>query len=474
MTPSDALRELRNKLPEDKRDLASTEFLYRLSLDAHSHHRGKMMTIPIVDQVDDGWLEVWYTPGVSSVSRAIRDENSVSFSHTGRGRTVAVVTDSTRVLGDGDVTPAGGMGVMEGKALLMKLLGGFDAVPICLDVNGDTEKLVDTVNALAPTFGAVNLEDIAQPRCYASLRKLQESCSIPVWHDDAQGTGCVVLAGLINSLKIVGKKIQDIRIVFFGAGAANSTSARLIIEAGGRPENMMLFDVDGGLHSGRLDEFQGDYWEWHRELCRITNPGKVDDVREGLKGADVLIAASKSGPDVIHPSWVKKMAEDSIVFACANPVPEIFPSDAVAAGAVIVATGRGDYPNQMNNSLGFPGILKGVLLTGAVSITDRMTVAAARAIAEYAVQGIIGSGRILPGMTDTGLFPFVASRVAASAQSEGVARLFPSMEEVYDAASADMQSAREAWAAVTESSAVKPYPVEKLQAILDDVIKEYQ
>jgi len=443
-------------------------------MDAHRHHHGKMMTIPLVDQVDDGWLEVWYTPGVSSVSRSIRDENSVSFSHTGRGRTVAVISDSTRVLGDGDVTPPGGMGVMEGKALLMKLLGGFDAVPLCLDIKGDAGRLVDTVNALAPSFGAVNLEDIAQPRCYTVLRELQKSCSIPVWHDDAQGTACVVLAALINSLKIVGKKIQEVKIVFFGAGASNSTAARLMMEAGARSENMILFNSRGGLHLDSLDLFAGEEWAWHRELCRTTNPGKIDDVREALKGADVLVAASRPGPDVIHPAWIRKMAEGSIVFACANPVPEIYPSDALAAGVAIVATGRGDYPNQVNNSLGFPGILKGVLLTGATSITDKMAVAAARAIAEYGVQGIIGSGRILPTMTDTGLFPHVAAKVAAAAQSEGVARLFPTMEEVYSAASADMESAREAWAAVTESSAVKPYPSEKLREILEEVAAEYQ
>ncbi|MCK5841849.1 MAG: NADP-dependent malic enzyme [Candidatus Sabulitectum sp.] len=473
MTPNEALYEIRSRLTEDQAEKATTEFLFKLSLDAHEFHGGKMMTIPIVDEVDNGWLEVWYTPGVSSVSRAIRDDMQVSMSHTSRGRTVAVVSDSTRVLGDGDCTPPGGMGVMEGKALLMNLLGGLDAVPICLDVNKDMKRLVDTVNAIAPSFGAINLEDISQPECYIALKQLQGSCSIPVWHDDAQGTGCVVLAGLLNSLKVVNKNLSDVSIVFFGAGAANSTAARLMIAAGANPDRMTLFDENGALSPERTD-FEGEGWEWHHELCRITNKSGFTNVREAVKGADVFIAASKSGPDVVHPMWIKKMADDAIVFACANPVPEIFPSDAHNAGAVIVATGRGDYPNQVNNSLGFPGILKGVLLTGATAITDRMAVTAARAIADYAVQGIIGPGRILPAMTDTGLFPYVAAKVAMAAQAEGVAKFYPSEPEVFAAASTDMENARKAWAAVTASGAVKKYPGTRVKELMEETVSLYQ
>lgn len=474
MTPSEALAEIRNAVPRENRDRASTEFLYRLSMDAHGHYRGKMMTVPIVDQVDHGWMEAWYTPGVSSVSRAIRDDGGVSFSHTSRGRTVAVVSDSTRVLGDGNVTPPGGMGVMEGKALIMRLLGGFDAVPLCLDIEGDADRFVDTVNAISPSFGAVNLEDIAQPRCYTVLRKLQESCSIPVWHDDAQGTACVVLAGLINALKITGRNIGDSRIVLFGAGASNSTAARLMIAAGADPGKLILLNSRGGLHPGRVPDFQGEEWSRHRELCALTNPGRIEGAREALEEADVLVAASRPGPDVIHPAWIRKMADDPIVFACANPVPEIYPSDALDAGAAVVATGRGDYPNQVNNSLGFPGILKGVLLTGAVSITDRMAVAAARAIAEFAVRGVIGPGRILPSMTETGLYSFVASRVASAAQAEGVARYYPSEEDVLERAALDMEAGRKAWIAVTGSEAGRPYPGERLQEIKRGIIEEYQ
>jgi len=474
MTPSEALANIRKTLGEEAGNRASTDFLFRLSLDAHRLHGGKMMTIPLVDQADQGWMEAWYTPGVSAVSRAIRDHFGVSFTHTSRGRTVAVVSDSTRVLGDGDVTPPGGMGVMEGKALIMKLLGGVDAVPICLDVKGDAGRLVDTVNAMAPSFGAVNLEVIAQPRCYTVLQRLQETCSIPVWHDDAQGTACVVLAGLMNSMKVTGRRIGDSSIVLFGAGASNSTAARLLIAAGADPGKMVLFDSRGGLHKGRIDDFQGEERSWHRELCRVTNPLRHDDIRKALEGADALVAASRPGPDVVHPAWIRKMAEGAIVFACANPVPEIYPSDALDAGAAVVATGRGDFPNQVNNSLGFPGILKGVLLTGAVSITDRMAVAAAEAIAEYAVRGVIGSGRILPLMSETGLYPFVAGRVAASAQACGVARFHPTEEEVASMAARDMESSREAWAAVTETSAVRKYPPERVESIMNETLGAFQ
>jgi len=473
MTPAEALREIRNRVPEEKSEKASTEFLYSLSLSAHQHYCGKMMTIPLVDEVDSGWLEAWYTPGVSAVSRAIREDGEKSFSLTCRGRTVAVISDSTRVLGDGNCTPPGGMGVMEGKAMLMKLLGGFDAVPICLDVKEDTDRLVDAVNAIAPSFGAVNLEDIAQPRCYQALKRLTASCPVPVWHDDAQGTACVVLAGLMNSLKVVGKKIDDISTVFFGAGAANSTAAHLLISAGADPGRITMFDQHGALGRHRTD-FESSGWERHRDLCNRTNSGNHSDVRQAAKGADVFIAASTPGPDVVHPTWIKSMAEGAVVFACANPVPEITPSDAYNAGAAIVATGRGDYPNQVNNSLGFPGILKGVLLTGASAITDRMALAAARAIAEYAVEGIVGAQRILPAMSDTGLFPYVAAKVALAAQSEGVARFFPSEKQVFETAEADMENARKAWAAVTASGAVKPFPALRIRELMEKVISRFQ
>ncbi len=472
MTPNEALAEIRNRLTEEQAEKATTEFLFKLSLDAHEFHSGKMMTIPVIDEVDNGWLEVWYTPGVSAVSRAIKEDNQISHTHTSRGRTVAVVSDSTRVLGDGNCTPPGGMGVMEGKAMLMKLLGGFDAVPLCLDTKNDVTKLVDTVNAVSPTFGAINLEDISQPSCYIALKELQESCSIPVWHDDAQGTACVVLAGLFNSLKIVNKDIRNISVLFFGAGAANSTAARLMIKAGVNPEKITMFDEHGVLNSARTD-FDEKGWEWHKKLCDITNSQGFTNVRDAVKDADVFIAASKSGPDVVHPMWIKKMADDAIVFACANPIPEIFPSDAANAGAAIVATGRGDYPNQVNNSLGFPGILKGVLLTGASAITDRMAISAAKAIADYAVRGIIGPGRILPTMTDTGLFPFVASKVAMAAQADGVAKLYPTEQEVFDAASIDMDNARKAWVAVTTSGSTKVYPAERIKELLEETISEY-
>lgn len=474
MTPETALKTIRQALPESEAERASTEFLFRLALEAHRYYGGKMMTVPLVAQADEGWMEVWYTPGVSSVSRAIRENGGFSFSHTARGRTVAVVSDSSRVLGDGDVTPPGGMGVMEGKALIMKLLGGMDAVPLCIDSGGDADRIIDTVMAVSPSFGAVNLEDIAQPRCYRVLEELRNTCSIPVWHDDAQGTACVVLAGLFNALKVTGRTLADSRIVLFGAGASNSAAARLLLAAGADPGRLILLSSRGGLHTDAVPRYSSPEWEWHRKLCEITNPGKADDPRTALEGADVLVAASRPGPDVVHPAWIRRMNDDPIIFACANPVPEIYPSDAIDAGAAVVATGRGDFPNQVNNSLGFPGILKGALLTGARTVTDGMAVSAARAIADYAVRGVIGKGRILPSMTETGLYPEVAAKVAEKAQSEGVTSRYPSRDEVRERASADIDAARKAWSALVSAGVARRFPPERVRDLAIEVTREFQ
>jgi len=245
-------------------------------------------------------------------------------------------------------------------------------------------KLLNSLRWFNRVFGAINLEDISQPNCYKVLDTLREECDIPVWHDDAQGTACVTLAGLLNALKLVNKKISEVKIVMLGAGASNATIARLIIADGADPKNMTIFDSKGSLNSDRED-IKADkrfYRKW--ELCEATNPDKIDDFAEAMKGADVLIALSKPGPDTVKPEWIKAMGEKSIVFTCANPVPEIYPYAAKEAGAYIVATGRGDFPNQVNNSLGFPGILKGALMVRARKITDNMAIAAAHSLADYA------------------------------------------------------------------------------------------
>ena len=447
----------------DRAARAKTVFFQALALEAHRFYGGKIQVLPRAPLPGFQWFNAWYTPGVSSVSTGIRDAPDESFDLSWRGNVVAVVSDSTRVLGDGDVSPPGGLGVMEGKAFLMKMLGGVDAVPICMDSRNaagknDPEIIVDFVRRLAPSFGAVNLEDISQPNCFRVLDALREDCAIPVWHDDAQGTGCVTLAGLINALKVAGKELADCRIVFYGAGASNTTIARLILLAGADPAKVALFDSRGGLHAGRAD-IEADarfYRKW--ELCRATNPGRVNDVAAALRGADALISLSKPGPDVIRPEWVRGMAPNAIVFACANPVPEIYPHAAKAAGALVVATGRGDFPNQVNNSLGFPGILKGALLVRARKITDAMAIAAARTIAGFAERRGLSPERIMPLMTDEAVFSETAAEVARQAVADGVARRALAPAQVLERARKDIADAHAAIEGLMTSGLIPPPP----------------
>jgi malate dehydrogenase (oxaloacetate-decarboxylating) len=427
---------------------AKTIFLKELALSSHKFYGGKMQTMPKAGIYGFNWFNVYYTPGVSKVSTSIRDNNDTSFELSNRSNMVAVVSDSTRVLGDGDCTPPGGLGVMEGKAYLMKYLAGVDAVALCVDSYNDKgehdpDKIIEFVKMLQPSFGAVNLEDISQPNCYKVLDTLREECDIPVWHDDAQGTGSVTLAGLINALRIVKKDINDIKVVMYGAGASNSTIARLILQAGADPKKMILFDSKGGLHKDRED-IKADtrfYRKW--ELCEKTNPNKTNDVLEACKDADVLIALSQPGPDVVKPEWIKNMGTKPIVFACANPVPEIYPYAAKDAGAYIVATGRGDFPNQVNNSLGFPGILKGALLVQARKITDEMAIVAAYSMANYAEKKGISADNIMPKMDDTEMFAYEAADVAMEAIKNGVARVQITWDEVFNRTMDDIKQTRD-------------------------------
>ena len=305
---------------------AKTLFLKRLAEQAHRFYGGKMQTVPKAGVFGFNWFNVWYTPGVSKISTTIRDDNETSYELSNRGNYVAVVSDSTRVLGDGNCTPPGGLGVMEGKSFLMKYLGGIDATALCVDSRNekgehDPDKIIEFVKMVQPSFGAVNLEDISQPNCYKVLDTLREVCDIPVWHDDAQGTACVTLAGLLNALKIVEKPLSEVKIVFLGAGASNATIARIILTAGGNPEKMVMFDSRGGLHKDRED-IKADprfYRKW--ELCEQTNPDKIDEFDKAMKGADVLIALSKPGPDTVKPQSISLMAEKSIVFTLCESCP---------------------------------------------------------------------------------------------------------------------------------------------------------
>jgi len=454
MKPSDlSLSNLDQLFPADftpeQSAKAKTIFLKDLAYSCHKFYGGKIATMPKAGIYGFNWFNVWYTPGVSAVSTSIRDNPDLSFELSNRGNLVAVVSDSTRVLGDGDCTPSGGLGVMEGKAFLMKYLGGVDAQALCINSYNaqgkhDPDRIIEFVKMVEPSFGAINLEDISQPNCYKVLDTLREACNIPVWHDDAQGTGSVTLAGLINALRVVGKEIGKIRIVMYGAGASNTTIARLIIMAGGDPEKLILFDTKGTLHKGR-DDIKADkafYRKW--ELCEKTNPGRVDDIVKALTGADVLIALSKPGPNTIKPEWIKVMGTKPVVFACANPVPEIYPYAAKEAGAYIVATGRGDFPNQVNNSMGFPGILKGALLVRARKITDEMAIAAAYSIANFAQKKGIHPDYIMPTMDETEVFAEEAADVAMMAIKNSVARINVEREHVHKQTLADIKEARAA------------------------------
>jgi malate dehydrogenase (oxaloacetate-decarboxylating) len=395
----------------------------------HPFYRGKVETALkcTVRSFED--FAIWYTPGVATPCRAIAADPEKVYDYTNKWNTVMVVSDGTRVLGLGDIGPKAGLPVMEGKALLYKYLGGVDAVAIMLDTK-DPDAIINTVMMLQPSFGGVNLEDIAQPKCFYILDTLREKAEIPVWHDDQQGTATVTLAGLINALKVVGKEMSEVRIAFIGSGASNVACSRLIFGWGADPAKCMMVDSKGilGKHRKDLEMRKAEYVDKWR-LCQITNAeGREGDIPAALKGADVCIALSRSGPGVIHPEWISTMAKDAVLFACANPVPEIWPWEAKEAGARVVATGRSDFPNQVNNSLGFPGIFRGALDVRARTITDDMCFAAAKALADQ-VGDCLDDEHILPTMDDWEVFPREAAAVAMKAQEQGLARIQTSYEE---------------------------------------------
>ncbi|MBI2252162.1 MAG: NADP-dependent malic enzyme, partial [Armatimonadetes bacterium] len=319
------------------------------ALKLHPFYQGKIEIIPKCRVRDFDDFAIWYTPGVAESCKVIHKDKTKVYEHTNKWNMVAIVSDGTRVLGLGDIGPEAALPVMEGKSLLFKYLGGVDAFPICLNTK-DPDEIIRTVKYLQPSFGGINLEDIAQPKCFKILDTLRKEMEIPVWHDDQQGTAAVTLAGLINALKLVKKSIQKAKISLIGAGAANICIARILIKAGVSAGNIIMTDSKGILYPGRI-ELKNDFPEkW--EMCIITNQERRrGGIPEALDGADVLISLSTPGPDVIKKEWIKKMAQDPIVFVCANPIPEIWPWEAKEAGAKIVATGRSYFPNQINNSL---------------------------------------------------------------------------------------------------------------------------
>ena len=397
----------------------------------HPFYKGKVETNLKCCVRDFNDFAIWYTPGVAAPCRAIEADPEKVYEYTNKWNTVIVVSDGTRVLGLGDIGPKAGLPVMEGKALLYKYLGGVDGVAIMLDTK-DPDAIINTTLMLQPGFGGVNLEDISNPKCFYILDTLREKAEIPIWHDDQQGTATVTLAGLINALKVVNKDKEKVKVTFIGVGASNVAIARLIFNWGVNPGNCLMVDSKGilGRHRKDLEMRKAEYVDkW--KYCQITNQeNREGNIPDAIKGADVVVALSRSGPGVILPEWIETMAKDSVVFACANPVPEIWPWEAKAAGAAVVATGRSDFENQVNNSLGFPGIFRGTLDVRARTITDEMCFAAAKALAEH-VGSDLTAEHIMPTMDDWEVFPREAAAVAVKAQEQGLARIAMTYDEEF-------------------------------------------
>jgi malate dehydrogenase (oxaloacetate-decarboxylating) len=408
----------------------------------HPFYRGKMQTVPRCAIRDLSDFNIWYTPGVAEPCLAINKNKELAYEYTSKWNTVAIISDGTRVLGLGDIGPEAAMPVMEGKALIFKYLGGVDAVAICLGTK-DPEEIIRTVKALQPSFGGINLEDIAQPKCFDILDRLRAECEIPVWHDDQQGTASVTLAGMINAVKVVGKKLDEITISMVGAGAANIRIAHILIKAGVKPGNVYMVDTKGLLNRSRT-ELQADFKEkW--EMCLLTNSeGRTGGIAEAMAGTDAVITLSQPGPGVIKQEWIRGMAKDPIVFACANPIPEIWPWEAKEAGARVVATGRSDFPNQVNNSLCFPALFRGALDVRAMTITDEMCIAAAYEVARYVEEkGKLAEDCIMPTMDEWEVFPKEAAAVGTKAVEQGVARINRSYDELYNNAVAMIQQSQQ-------------------------------
>ena len=384
------------------------------SLKKHFEWKGKIEVVSRVPVDGKEALSLAYTPGVAQPCLEIQKDEKLSYELTRRWNTVAVVTDGTAVLGLGDIGPVAGMPVMEGKCVLFKAFGDVDAIPLCV-ASKDVDEIVNTVALLEGSFGGVNLEDISAPRCFEIEKKLKERCSIPIFHDDQHGTAVITLAGLTNALKLVGKKLPEIRIVVNGAGAAATAITKLLISAGA--VDVTLCDRSGAIYDGRQDHMNAA----KQEIASITNPskrqGKLADV---LQGADVFIGVS--APKMVTTEMVKTMNRDAIIFACANPTPEIFPEEAKAGGAAVVSTGRSDYPNQINNVLAFPGIFRGALDVRASDINDAMKIAAAKALAGLISDEELSADYIIPAAFDPRVRDAVANAVKEAAYQSGVAR----------------------------------------------------
>ena len=384
------------------------------SLKLHYQWKGKLDTVPKMKVENSDDLSLAYTPGVAQPCIEIQKNPSLSYELTGRGNTVAVITDGSAVLGLGDIGPEAGMPVMEGKCVLFKAFGGVNAIPLCLRTK-DVDEFVDAVALLSGSFGGINLEDISAPRCFEIEEKLKKKCDIPIFHDDQHGTAIVVLSAMLNALKVVGKKIEDIKVVTSGAGAAGIAIIKLLISMG--LQNVIMCDRTGAIYEGRENLNPAK-----AEIAKITNryleKGALKDV---IRGADVFIGVSS--PGTVTPEMVKTMAPGAILFPMANPTPEIMPDEALKAGAAVVGTGRSDFPNQINNVLAFPGIFRGTFDVRASEINDEMKLAAAYALADLVSPEELSPNYIIVPAFDPRVGPAVAKAVAEAAKKTGVARI---------------------------------------------------
>lgn len=415
------------------------------ALKLHPFYKGKVKITAkcAIRSFDD--FAIWYTPGVAEPCKDIFKNPEKVWEHTNRSNLIAVITDGTRVLGLGDIGPEASLPVMEGKALLFKYLGGVDAVPIAVRTK-DPDKFIEICKLLEPSFGGYNLEDIAKPKCFYILDTLRKELDIPVWHDDQQGTAAVTLAGLINALKIVNKDPKKVRIAMIGAGASGIACLRIMIAYGFNPANIVMCDTHGIIYKDRPD-FE-KHFPYTKDLVSQTNAEgrkaeRIEDaIRIAMEDMDVVISYSRPGPDVIKKEWIQRMAKDPIVFVCANPVPEIWPWEAKEAGAKVVATGRSDFPNQINNSLGFPGIFRGTLDVNAKTITDEMCIAAAEELAKVAEDKGLREDYLIPTMDDWEVFPREAVAVGMKAIEQGVARIVMDRDSLYKKALKTIKEAR--------------------------------
>jgi malate dehydrogenase (oxaloacetate-decarboxylating) len=422
----------------------------------HPYYRGKIEVVSKVkiNSFDD--FAVWHTPGVVRPCEIINNEIKTArmynwsytavYDLTNKWNNVGIVSDGSKVPELGHVVPEAAMPLMEGKALLFKHLGGIDAFPICLNCH-DADEIISTVKWIQPSFGGINLEDIAQPKCFKILDTLHHSkdIEIPVWHDNQQGTATIIVAGIFNSLKYLNKKLNEVAISMVGAGAINIAAARVMVASGIPKKNIIMIDSKGILHPGRKDiEANKQEYDLKWDMCINSNgESREGDMFTGMKDTDMVIAASKPGPGIIKPEYIQAMAADPIVFACANPIPEIWPWEAKDAGAVIIATSQPDFPNQINNNLGFPGIFRGTLDVMAMTITTEMCIAAAKELAEIARDKELEPDSILPSLDESEVFPREAMAVGQQAIKEGIARLKINRQEAYEHAEIIIKRARE-------------------------------